>query len=135
MRTCKDCINYKSCSTLNPEFKKYPKDFIETDLCAKQCKTFQDKQMFYKLPCKVGDTMYVNLQAFVDLPDACIAKYKVYYISIFLGGIYDDVKVVLKRNQHTIAFEGIEYFEAALGRKIFFTREEAESAINESGAV
>lgn len=49
MATCKDCLYCKPCSVLNAEFKKHPKDFIETDLCAKQCTTFKDRSRFVEL--------------------------------------------------------------------------------------
>ena len=60
MSTCKDCIYYEVCKALNKEFKIHPKDYIETDLCAKQCTTFKDKSKFIELPCKVGDTVYIH---------------------------------------------------------------------------
>ena len=50
MATCKDCLYYEPCSTLNAEFKKHPKDFIDSDLCAKQCTTFKDRSRFVELP-------------------------------------------------------------------------------------
>ena len=50
MKTCKDCYFFECCSTLNPEFKKYPRDYIETDLCAKQCTKFKDKSLIIELP-------------------------------------------------------------------------------------
>lgn len=51
MKTCKDCYFFECCSTLNPEFKKYSRDYIETDLCAKQCTKFKDKSLIIELPC------------------------------------------------------------------------------------
>ena len=48
--TCKDCLYYEPCSALNAEFKKHPDDFVETDLCAKQCTTFKDRSRFVELP-------------------------------------------------------------------------------------
>jgi len=50
MKTCKDCYFFECCSTLNPKFKKYPRDYIETDLCAKQCTKFKDKSLIIELP-------------------------------------------------------------------------------------
>lgn len=61
MKTCKDCYFFECCSTLNPEFKKYPRDYIETDLCAKQCTKFKDKRLIIEVPCTVGDIVYCDL--------------------------------------------------------------------------
>lgn len=41
MTTCRDCIYVEACYALNREIAQHPKDFLETDLCAKQCKTFK----------------------------------------------------------------------------------------------
>ena len=46
MPTCRDCIYVEACYALNKEIKKHPKDFLETDLCAKQCKTFKARADF-----------------------------------------------------------------------------------------
>ena len=43
MTTCKDCIYFEACYQLNSELKKYPKDYLESDICAKQCTTFKDR--------------------------------------------------------------------------------------------
>ena len=44
--TCRDCIYIEACYALNKEIKQHPKDFLETDLCAKQCKTFKARTDF-----------------------------------------------------------------------------------------
>ena len=60
--TCKDCLYYEPCSTLNAEFKKHPKDFIDSDLCAKQCTTFKDRSRFVELPVKISDKYYMDIK-------------------------------------------------------------------------
>ena len=65
MITCKNCYFFDCCSSLNPEFKKYPKDFVDSDLCAKQCKTFKDIRLIIELPCRVGDTVFCDLDYLV----------------------------------------------------------------------
>lgn len=44
--TCRECIYVEACYALNKEIKQHPKDFLETDLCAKQCKTFKSRADF-----------------------------------------------------------------------------------------
>ena len=44
--TCRECIYVEACYALNKEIKQHPNDFLETDLCAKQCKTFKARADF-----------------------------------------------------------------------------------------
>ena len=114
--TCKDCLYYEPCSTLNAEFKKHPKDFIDSDLCAKQCTTFKDRSRFVELPCKLGDTVYFVLRSFYG--KTRINPEKVCYFTI------DDNELRI----HTTA----GYFtEHDMNGGAFFTREEAERALKE----
>lgn len=42
--TCRDCMYVEACFSLNSEMQKHHKDFLESDLCAKQCKTFKARE-------------------------------------------------------------------------------------------
>ena len=42
--TCKDCIYVEACFALNSEMQKHRRDFLDSDLCAKQCKTFKARK-------------------------------------------------------------------------------------------
>lgn len=46
--TCKECINYDVCSTQSVNCNR-----------ANHCSMFKNKVQYIKLPCKVGDTVYV----------------------------------------------------------------------------
>ena len=41
--TCKDCLYVEACFALNSEMRKHRKDFLESDLCAKQCTNFKNR--------------------------------------------------------------------------------------------
>lgn len=104
-KTCKDCLYYECCSSLNKEFKKYPKDYIGSDLVARNCSTFKDKSRFVELPCKVGDTVY---QVGTD---------GILYSIEITKMIYDT--------------KGIAFDERAIGKTVFLTKEEAEVKLKE----
>lgn len=114
MASCKDCLYYEPCSALNAEFKKHPKDFIETDLCAKQCTTFKDRSQFVELPCKVGDLIYIIKKA----RGLSVRGAKVNSITITESG---KIQVSCYRS----SFIGLWSDDA------FATKEEAEAALKE----
>ena len=107
--TCKDCLYYEPCSTLNAEFKKHPKDFIDSDLCAKQCTTFKDRSRFVELPCKLGDTVYYFNSA------GKIFSQKVSSFIVNFVGILVDSDVM--------------FYSHMMSDRFFSTREEAERAL------
>lgn len=45
---CKDCINYDVCSTQSVNCDR-----------ADNCSMFKNESQYIKLPCKVGDTVYI----------------------------------------------------------------------------
>ena len=58
---CKDCIHY----TAHKHFYFGEEDFDEyfnDDNVESQCPEFEDKRKWVKLPCKVGDTLYMPWQ-------------------------------------------------------------------------
>lgn len=116
MSTCKDCIYYEVCKALNKEFKIHPKDYIETDLCAKQCTTFKDKSKFIELPCNIGDIVY---RIFENASGKVIGKSKV-------------IGVHSKRNNPCLIIDGWEMQNfKEIGKTVFLTEEEAEQALKE----
>lgn len=56
--TCKDCLYVEACSALNSEMQEHPKDFLDSDLCAKQCKTFKARKDY--MPRKQVSTFLRN---------------------------------------------------------------------------
>ena len=46
MITCKDCIYFEACQHFNHQITTHPKDYIGSDLCAKQCTTFKNRNKY-----------------------------------------------------------------------------------------
>ena len=109
MATCKDCIYVDICD--------YTSGATET-----ACGHFKDSSKFIELLCKVGDIFFVLTES------SDILEYKVFYINIFRGEVYDEINIVLDRNYHRIEYTK-ERFEYELGKTLFSTTEEAEQAL------
>lgn len=122
MATCKDCLYYEPCSVLNAEFKKHPKDFIETDLCAKQCTTFKDRSRFVVLPCKVGDKLYTIVRGY---------KIRKWIVTDIFISDYSPLKETVITARDKEGSEHMRFAEHYLGNTVFLTIEEAEQALKE----
>lgn len=59
MKTCKDCTHYEACHRKDRETP------------ANTCRTFKDNSLVLDLPCKVGDTVYVNFSQFKSDINKC----------------------------------------------------------------
>lgn len=101
---CKDCINNNSCPI---QFTAY--ELIEKKI---ECAYIKPKLNFVEVPCKVGDTVYVNFMG--EVTDANILKYEINSIGI-TATVYIDP-------DYEIEYD-IE--------DIFLTKEEAEKALAE----
>jgi hypothetical protein len=130
MATCKDCLYYEPCSVLNAEFKKHPKDFIETDLCAKQCTTFKDRSRLVELPCKVGDTVYMITEQTQKVGRKKVTKTVIVECCVdnFRIGDAGYPSAALCDNENAWCY-GVE--PKMFGEIIFLSREEAEQALKE----
>ena len=64
--TCKDCIHYDVCKALEEQVGM---------IDARQCGCYKDKSRFIELPCKVGDTAYIDLSDKGDYYDECKVKH------------------------------------------------------------
>lgn len=111
MSTCKDCIHWKACKALQHTWEKI--EGTHYPLIAEKCKIFKDRSKFIEFPCKVGDIVYF------------IKKGKI---------IKDSVRDI----NYTSAWKGFyfntlvdKWYEEDIGKKIFFTRKEAEQALKE----
>ena len=105
--TCKDCFHYGICSLdvcFAYEDNGEIYQFQDSQKVEEDCVAFSDKSEWVRLPCKVGDIVYL-----VD--SERIYKMKVRAV------IYDT--------------DGIALDERAIGKSVFLTREEAEKALEE----
>ena len=108
MATCKDCINYDVCSKMNTNCDR-----------GNHCEMFKDREKFVKLPCKVGDTVYVKT-LFGEYAEAEVRDY-----SYFISCGFCVVVTSTKFDKHHIPF-------SKFGKTVFLTREEVEQALKEN---
>ena len=66
MKTCNDCLHYDVCKALEDQVPM---------IDARQCGCYKDKSCFIELPCKVGDTVYIDLSDKGDYYDECKVKH------------------------------------------------------------
>ena len=129
MASCKDCLHVEVCREYVMGLAavrgvELDATEIEQVLVSDDCENFKDRSRFVELPCKAGDTFFVIIES------SDILEYKVFYISILCGEVYDEIEIVLDRNYHRIKYTKGR-FEYELGKTIFFTEEEAEQALKE----
>lgn len=108
---CKDCIHFELCDMDSAVYNfNFPKT---TD----DCSFFNDKSQYIKLPCKVGDTVYILAGPFGNKyeQDVCV-------------GFYSDNGVPQVRTRNTKGNHGTY---GVMGETVFLTREEAEKALRE----
>lgn len=113
--TCKDCIHYEVCGGV----------YVNTDIfeeVEKDCKEFEDKSLYIKLPCKVGDTLF-DISEFVygeKMPE--MYEDKVEYI---------ELQKDRESGELIFCVDGLDWRYDDFGKTVFFTREEAEEALKE----
>lgn len=107
MTSCKDCIHCEACKNLYETHG----DMLSGDSYI--CAYFKDRSKFIELPCKVGEAVYF------------IKKSKI---------IKDSVRDI----QYDSAWKGFSFhtlvdtwYESDIGKKIYFTKEQAEQALKE----
>ena len=116
--TCKDCLHYDVCENTYPNFLVHSVDL--------QCKYFTDLSEWVHLPCAIGKTVYSVMR------DKRINKPYEYKVIGFWYSADEQCN-----NAHLVRYvNGV--FESSMsipfsefGQIVFFTREEAEKAIEE----
>ena len=86
--------------------------------------------LLIKLPCKVGDTVYVNAKTFGTHDDIEYAEAEVVSIRI------TKKQTFLKLRIFALGLDGMpygckNYSISSIGKTVFLTREEAEKALEE----
>ena len=118
MPNCENCYHYEVCE-FNLSHQGIDLTSIvlasKYDNSADSCPYFKDKSLIVELPCKVGDTLYVIIDESKKFGGAYIKQEKAVEISTE-GRIWTD---------------DCYYDSDDVGKIIFFTREEAEKALEE----
>ena len=71
--TCKDCIHYDVCYENRDGMDIYA--LMQSKEVETFCNHFKDKSRYIELPCKVGDTAYIDLSDKGDYYDECKVKH------------------------------------------------------------
>lgn len=139
MATCKDCIHRELCADYvsslakvqNADVKYISQWLDEIEGKKNQtdnaCEHFADRSLFVELPCKVGDSVYLD-NLHIKYADVIGI-----YIDAF-GGVFD---LRIYTNIQLANGFGYEYFISKdytfedIGKRIFLTKEEAEQALKE----
>ena len=161
MATCKDCLHYDMCSGFTPtdldrDVFDYCRKGITDEIpdIDERCSNFEDKSRFVYLPCNVGELVYVIKYCRCANPDAFTVKHCHHKITHNTPIVYASVmlqqygyKVIsnfgeIKRERRpigTICYRVIKKpFDismiAEVGKTVFVTLEQAETALSERAA-
>lgn len=128
--TCRDCIHFKACDEMA---RANSVDEFNT-MYAEKCEDFSDRSAWVKLPCKVGDMVFI-------LDDV---DYGEYVITEFFVGISQELKAFVKCGISGYKdiqdcpelFCGQTFCTASFccedfGKTVFFSREGAERALKD----
>ena len=127
MATCKDCLYVEACSSILSGFD------VDIEFFSKQisvCKNFKDRSRFVELPCKVGDTVYLD-NLHIKYADV-IGIYIEAFSGVFDLRIYTNIQ--LANGFGYEYFISKDYTFEDIGKRIFLTKEAAEQAEKEREA-
>lgn len=122
MNRCKDCYHYKICENNLMQQGIDPTSIVfasTVDNSADNCPYFQDKSMLIELPCKVGDTVYVCYESPYGVLETTIDK-------IIIHQKHTQI-VFTNRSEFTVGDNDWNTYK----KSVFFTRDEAEKALEE----
>ncbi len=111
--TCKQCIHHIACNRYESTFQN------RNDI---PCVAFSDRSLWVKLPCKVGDTVYVIYDGYVTCA---------YVLAFYIdkdGGMFD--LCIKTKEEYAVGFKKVIDKNYTFS-DIFLTQEEAERALKE----
>lgn len=116
--TCRDCIHFKACYEMA---RANNADEFNTMYAAK-CEDFSDRSAWVKLPCRVGDTVYVIYDGYVTCA---------YVLAFYIdkdGGMFD--LCIKTKEEYAVGFKKVIDKNYTFS-DIFLSHEEAERALKE----
>lgn len=126
MAKCKDCIHREACM----KFNKVRVEVLEKTASRgadELCDTFADKSRYIKLPCKVGDTVYVLTS---DSPTG-IEESRVKTMLLQEMPYGTTIKIIVPCIYDDWGGDYNTFYPNYFGKTVFLTKEEAEAAIAE----
>lgn len=109
MAQCKDCLYHEMC-------------YHTHSSASPSCEDFKDKGRYIELPCKVGDTVYIIDEDYVESEYPFVLDVKVLMVYVTRNGIAVDLSLPLGFRMNTMA---------EVGKTVFLTEEDAEKALTE----
>ncbi len=132
MTKCENCYHSDVCADYN---KTHSIDW-EPD-----CKYLKDKSLIVELPCKIGDTVYIIVASPCKIGDAlCISNRIIYACTTPEVNRYEITeekicKICIEESEIKIKSKRLARGVSDFGKTVFFTREDAEKALNAQNAV
>ncbi len=117
--TCKDCIHYEMCQTLEDNGQA-------NKIHPRCCSCFADRSKFIKLPCKVGDTVYYIFKAEIDRNaiNGFIVSEPIKITEVGTRGFWTSAFP----NEHPDDMDNFEPWDS-IDKTVFLTKEAAEQAL------
>ena len=126
---CKECINFECCKSQNSEKISY---YDGLSCMENKCHGFKNTLQYIKLPCKVGDTVYVDTRTLPkDIPPYLVNIKEENLPAYFVGKVVsfritEEKKIAKIRIQEKWLDD---FYFVSFGKTVFLTREEAEKAL------
>ena len=116
---CENCLHYEACKSMVSVIERAT---IWYSIAMRVCNNYADKDLYIKLPCKVGDTVWVIYRGYITT-----AKVLAIYIDR-VGGMFD-LKIKTKE-ETTVGFRTVIGKDYTFD-DVFLTREDAEKKLEE----
>ena len=115
---CENCLHYESCKSMVKVIERT----TMYSIAMRVCNNFADKDLYIKLPCKVGDKVWVIYRGYITT-----AEVLTIYIDR-VGGMFD-LKIKTKE-ETTVGFRTVIDKDYTFD-DVFLTREDAEKKLEE----
>ena len=115
---CENCLRYEACKSMVSVIERA----TMYSIAMRVCNNYADKDLYIKLPCKVGDTVWVIYRGYITT-----AEVLTIYIDRF--GWMFDLKIKTKE-ETTVGFRTVIDKDYAFD-DVFLTREDAENKLEE----
>lgn len=123
--TCKDCIHYDVCKSSNGETEIYG---VGLNCNAeKMCEHFKDKSRFIKLPCKVGESVWILDRE--NVPQKMVLENPYVVIRCTEEKEWCDKPCFSEGRKYCL--QRLDVCRNDIGKTVFRTREEAETKLKE----
>jgi len=115
---CENCLHYESCKSMVKVIERT----TMYSIAMRVCNNFADKDLYIKLPCKVGDKVWVIYRGYITT-----AEVLTIYIDR-VGGMFD-LKIKTKE-ETTVGFRTVIDKDYTFD-DVFLTREDTEKKLEE----